>query len=427
MKITKVLFTPGNSSFFFDDQKAIKTGATQDGFVYRGDPVTEGFPAIRTAGEAVSILLILEDGSIAVGDACAVQYSGTGGRDPLFLAQRYIPFMETHLRPLLEGRELTTFRADAEFFDHAEVGGRRLHTAIRYGLTQALLDAHARAQSCFKTEVVLREWNLPARFAPVPLFGQTGDDRYLSVDKMILKQVDALPHGLINNVPDKLGRHGEKLQEYIFFLVNRVKALRPDPAYVPALHIDVYGTIGLIFDHDMEKITDYLARLTAYSQEFPLYLEGPVYMCERQAQIYALGAIRRGLAARGSEVKIVADEWCNTVEDVVDFTDAQCCDMVQIKTPDLGGIQNIVDAVLYCNEHGMESYQGGTCNETDTSARTCVHLALATHPQRMLVKPGMGFDEGLTIVRNEMNRMLALLNWKYGEESCQNVRWNFVC
>jgi len=415
MKIRKVIFTRGNSSFFFDDQKAIKAGAPQDGFVYRGDPVTEGFPAIRNAGEAVSIQLILEDGSIAVGDACAVQYSGTGGRDPLFLAQRYIPFMETHLTPLLEGRELTTFRADADYFDHAELGGHRLHTAIRYGLTQALLDAHAQARSCFKTEVVLREWNLPATFAPVPLFGQTGDDRYLSVDKMILKQVDALPHGLINNIADKLGRNGEKLQEYITFLVNRVRALRPDPAYVPALHIDVYGTIGLIFDHDLGKISDYLARLTEFSQEFPLYIEGPVDMGGRMAQIDALGAIKRGLVTRGADVKIVADEWCNTVEDVVDFTDAKCCDMVQIKTPDLGGIQNIVDAVIYCNTHGMESYQGGTCNETDISARTCVHLALATHPQRMLVKPGMGFDEGLTIVRNEMNRMLALLNWKYGE------------
>lgn len=427
MKITKVIFAPGNSAFFFDDQRAIKAGAVHDGFVYAGNPVTEGFPAIRTAGDAVSILLVLEDGSVAVGDACAVQYSGAGGRDPLFLASRYVPFMERHLRPLLEGFELSTFRADTDYFEHIEVEGKRLHTAIRYGLSQALLDAHARAAGCFKTEVVLREWNLPARFEPVPLFGQSGDDRYDAVDKMILKQVDALPHGLINNIPDKLGQNGEKLQEYITFLANRIRRLRQNPAYTPALHIDVYGTIGIIFDHDIQKIVDYLAGLTAFSQEFPLYIEGPVDMGEKNAQMEALLSIRRGLSAAGAPVKIVADEWCNTYEDVVDFTQAQCCDMVQIKTPDLGGIQNVVDAVLYCNGHGMESYQGGTCNETDVSARACVHLALATHPQRMLVKPGMGFDEGLTIVRNEMNRMLALLAWKQGDASCHNVRWNFVC
>ena len=123
-------------------------------------------------------------------------------------------------------------------------------------------------------------------------------------------------------------------------------------------------------------------------------------------------AITKELTRLGSGVKIVADEWCNTYQDIVDFTDAGSCHMVQIKTPDLGGIHNIVDAVLYCNKHAMEAYQGGTCNETEISARTCVHVALAARPMRMLIKPGMGFDEGLNIVFNEMNRTIALLQTK---------------
>ena len=83
--------------------------------------------------------------------------------------------------------------------------------------------------------------------------------------------------------------------------------------------------------------------------------------------------------------------------------------MVQIKTPDLGGINNTVDAVVYCKQHGMGAYQGGTCNETDISARACVHLAMATKPDLMLAKPGMGFDEGYTIVHNEMQRISAII------------------
>ena len=129
-------------------------------------------------------------------------------------------------------------------------------------------------------------------------------------------------------------------------------------------------------------------------------------------QIRMLTAITKELTRLGSGVKIVADEWCNTYQDIVDFTDAGSCHMVQIKTPDLGGIHNIVDAVLYCNKHAMEAYQGGTCNETEISARTCVHVALAARPMRMLIKPGMGFDEGLNIVFNEMNRTIALLQAK---------------
>jgi methylaspartate ammonia-lyase len=84
--------------------------------------------------------------------------------------------------------------------------------------------------------------------------------------------------------------------------------------------------------------------------------------------------------------------------------------MVQIKTPDLGGIGNIVESVLYCKERGIGAYQGGTCNETDRSAQVCVHLAMATRPNQILAKPGMGVDEGYMIVHNEMQRIIALLS-----------------
>ena len=409
MRITHAQFVAGYSSFYFDDQKAIKAGAGQDGFVYVGEAVTEGFREVRQAGECVSILLQLENGAVAVGDCAAVQYSGAGGRDPLFLARNFVPFLEKHIRPLLEGRAVNGFLDNARFFDGLEIEGRRLHTALRYGLSQALLDATALARRLTKAEIILEEYRLPLVAEPVPLFGQSGDDRYAAVDKMLLKGVDVLPHGLINNVPDKLGYRGEKLEEYIRWLVARVSKLGAAPDYRPCLHLDVYGTIGLIFDQDANRVADYVAGLEKAAGRLELYIEGPVDAGGKDAQIEELGKITRRLQQLGSRVKLVADEWCNTYEDVVDFTDAQCCHMAQIKTPDLGSIHNIVEAVLYCNRNGMEAYQGGTCNETDVSARTCVHLALAARPMRMLVKPGMGFDEGMNIVYNEMHRTLALL------------------
>jgi methylaspartate ammonia-lyase len=411
MKIIRALFVSGFSAFYFDDQRAVKAGAGQDGFVYRGGALTPGFNGIRQAGECVSVLLGLEDGSIAAGDCAAVQYSGAGGRDPLFLASEFVPFLEHHLRPLLEGREAGHFLENARFFDELEIAGQRLHTAIRYGVTQALLDAAALANKCLKTEVICNAYGLPVIAEPVPLFGQSGDDRHTAVDKMILKGVDALPHGLINTVPDKLGYRGEKLADYIRWLTTRIAQLG-EGDYRPDLHLDVYGTVGLIFDRDPQQVSDYLAGLETAAGPLRLYIEGPVDAGSREAQIEELAAITERLARLGSTVRIVADEWCNTLEDVIAFTDARCCHMVQIKTPDLGGIHNTVEAVLYCNERGMEAYQGGTCNETDLSARGCVHLALAARPRRMLVKPGMGFDEGMTIVGNEMRRAIALLKAK---------------
>jgi methylaspartate ammonia-lyase len=82
--------------------------------------------------------------------------------------------------------------------------------------------------------------------------------------------------------------------------------------------------------------------------------------------------------------------------------------MAQIKTPDLGGINNSIEAVLHCKAQGMGAYLGGTCNETNRSGEICAHIAMATSPAQILAKPGMGVDEGFMIVWNEMQRILAL-------------------
>ena len=409
MKIIKALFVPGASAFYFDDQRAIKAGVGHDGFFYTGKPATPHFKSVRVAGETLSVLLILENGAVAGGDCAAVQYSGAGGRDPLFLAADYLPLLETRIRPLLEGREIGPFRSMVAEFENLEFDGQRLHTAVRYGLSQALLQARAFDLHRLMAEVVCQEYGLPVIAERVPIFGQTGDDRYANADKMIIKGVDVLPHALINNVDEKLGRKGELLREYIRWLAQRIRDFRPEPSYRPTLHIDVYGTVGQIFGLNAGPVADYLASLEADAAEFPLYIEGPVDAEEKPLQMELLGKIRQNLRRLGSSVKIVADEWCNTYEDVRDFTDAACCDMVQIKTPDLGGIQNTIESVLYCRTHGMEAYQGGTCNESDVSARACVHAAVAARAERLLAKPGMGFDEGFMIVRNEMERILAVL------------------
>lgn len=61
MKIVKVICSAGKTGFFFDDQKAIKAGAKNDGAFYEGAPSTEGFTAVRQAGESISVLFVLEE------------------------------------------------------------------------------------------------------------------------------------------------------------------------------------------------------------------------------------------------------------------------------------------------------------------------------------------------------------------------------
>ena len=146
MKITNVVCSAGRTGFYFDDQRAIKGGAGHDGVFYTGAPVTEGFTAVRQAGESISVMIVLEDGQVAYGDCAAVQYSGAGGRDPLFLAEDFIPVIEKYIKPELVGKEADSFRELAAMMEAIEVDGKRLHTAIRYGLSQAILDAVAKAK-----------------------------------------------------------------------------------------------------------------------------------------------------------------------------------------------------------------------------------------------------------------------------------------
>ena len=410
MKIKNIVCSAGRTGFYFDDQRAIKKGAGHDGVFYVGEAVTDGFTSVRQAGESISVMIVLEDGQVAYGDCAAVQYSGAGGRDPLFLAKDFIPVIEKEIAPKLIGKEADNFRELAAFMEAITVDGKRLHTAIRYGLSQALLDAVAKATGRLMCEVVADEYGTTVSEEPIAIFTQSGDDRYDNADKMIIKGAQVLPHALINNVADKLGTKGEKLADYVAWLRNRILSKRVDESYNPVLHIDVYGTIGAAFgNNNYKEMADYIAKLEEIAKPFHLRIEGPMDCdCDRETQIEALAGLTQELDDRGINVELVADEWCNTLEDIKMFADAKAGHMVQIKTPDLGGINNTIEAVLYCKEKGIGAYQGGTCNETDRSAQVCVNCAMATKPVQILAKPGMGVDEGFMIVYNEMNRILAL-------------------
>lgn len=410
MKIVDVIAEPVRTGFFADDQSAIRAGAVEDGFTYSGSPMTPGFRQIRQPGEAVSVMLLLSDGSVAVGDCAAVQYSGAAGRDPVFSAAAALAEIEEFITPVLKGREISSFiELAAELDDLRRPDGSLMHTAIRYGVTQAVLDATALRRRVSMAEVVRDEYNTGVELRPVPMFVQTGDDRYRGADKMVLKQVEVLPHGLINNVDTKLGRDGELLERYLRWLAGRIAAHSEDGGYRPRLHIDVYGTIGLAFGGDIDRVARYLARLGEIVAPLQLTLEHPVEAQSRDAQITTYIQLRKALARLGSGVQIAVDEWCNTLGDIREFVAARAADVIHVKTPDLGGINNTIEALLLVRENGLFAYCGGSCNETDRSAQVSAHVAMACGAWQVLAKPGMGVDEGIMIVGNEMARTAAIV------------------
>ncbi|MGB6103287.1 MAG: methylaspartate ammonia-lyase [Pusillimonas sp.] len=407
MKIQHVIYATGLSGYFNKDLVAVKAHGRNNGSFVEGKPLTPGYRAIVQPGAILSIMLVLDDGSIATGECADVIFSGLAGRDPLFVPEEHLPMLESTVRQWLIGRDVGTFRAHAEEIDGMLVDGKRLHTSLRYGLTQALLAAAALAVRRTPAEVVAAEYGATLQDKPVDLLASCHRGDALQLDRVIMKRAAVLPHASFTMAVD-LGPGAKVLTEYARSIARRIQEVGA-PDYKPRIHLDLYGTLGDLFGDDLDGLADYIASLAKEVAPFDLLLESPVIAPTQAQQIEIFKQLKQRLAARGSRVGLIADEWCNTLEDIRLFAEAQASDYVQIKTPDLGGINNSIEAVLFCKSHGMGCCLGGTANETDLSARMTAQIALATGPDFMLSKPGIGADEGLMILTNEMLRTIAIV------------------
>lgn len=407
--IQQVLAVSGFGGFYVDDLQAVKAGrAVPDGMFLTGSPVTPGFTRIREPAEVLSILLLLSDRQVAQGDCVSVVYSGYGGRDPVFRAETAAAQVERDLAPALVGRDVRQFRPLAEACEAEwSAGPRPLHTALRYGLSQALLHATALARRRAVAEIVAEEYGVSLRPRLVPICAQSGDDRYLGADKMIMKQVPVIPHGNFTHVR-ALGPRGEALRTYVRWLRERVACFGP-PGYRPVFHLDLYGTAGELFDHDPVAVADFLIELEAEARPHRLQIEAPLFGESQADVLRRMAALVAALEQRGSHIWVVADEFANTLADIQAFAEARAAHMIQVKMPDLGGVTQSIAAVLACHRHGVCAFLGGTCNETDHASRMTVHIAVALGADQIYNKPGLSVDEGYMIAYNELQRVLAVL------------------
>jgi methylaspartate ammonia-lyase len=407
MKIKRVVCAVGRSGYMHRDLAAIKAGAKPNGFMYDGKPVSPGFRKIIEPASIISIMLILDDGQVAFGDCADVILAGVAGRDPAFRAEDHIDYLNGEFAERLMGRDVSVFRAHAEELDRYVDRGKRLHTAIRYGVTQAFLHAAALTNKVTMAEVIAKEYGSKIATRPIAILASGHRDDPLQLDRIISKRIELLPHASFQ-VIDHVGQHGEKLMAFAKTVASRIKEIG-DADYVPRIHLDVYGTLGELFEMKLNPLADYLGRLRDAAAPYELLVESPIIARTQREQIDSFGALRALLRDKGIKVGLIVDEWCNTLEDIKLFADELPSDFVQIKTPDLGGINNTIEAVLYCKQHGMGAGLGGTANETDHSARVTTHIALACEPDFQLSKPGLGADEAIMIQTNEMARTLALL------------------
>lgn len=116
--------------------------------------------------------------------------------------------------------------------------GKQFHTAIHYGVTQACLDAVAKSQHKLMAQVIAKEYGTTISDKMIPIFTQSGDDRYTNADKMIMKGAECFLTPCCTMEQRLVS--GVKLRAYVEWLRNRVIEKRTSQSYNPIFHIDVW-------------------------------------------------------------------------------------------------------------------------------------------------------------------------------------------
>ena len=223
MKVKQVICASGRSGYMHRDLMAIKAGARQDGMIFHGNPVTPGFKKIIEPATVISVMLVLEDEQVAFGDCADVILAGVAGRDPVFNAVDYMDVMQGPVAKALTGRDISSFRANADEFDRMTVDGKRMHTALRYGITQALLHATALAGRETMAEVIAREYGCEISTTPIPILASGHKDDPAQLDRIILKRTALLPHASFTVVKDHVGLKGEILHAWVKMVATRIQ------------------------------------------------------------------------------------------------------------------------------------------------------------------------------------------------------------
>jgi methylaspartate ammonia-lyase len=402
MRIVKLIASEGVGGSYCTDQEAVAAGAKVDGVFVRGKPVLPGFKTCRDVASAVCLQLVLEDGQVAHGDGTSLVYPGRGGADPPFEAADLVPVAEGPVAKFLVGQPVEKYRTLARELDDLRVDGKRMHSALRWGLGNALLEAVALARKLTKAEVLAEEWGTTLAAGQPRLNVQHGLGWDLGIDKAILRRVGTY-HRATHNRP-MWEDHPRALKLFRDRLVEF-----GGPGVRVDIQLDMNGFGGRVFDNDVRRIAAYMAQLERDIAPVSILFGSPVEMPDRATQIAKLVELRGAMRSAGVRGELVADHWCLRYDDHVAFAEAAAADYHAVRAVAMGSVHETMDALVYVKRRGLKTWLSGTATSTDRSGQTLAHIALATQPDLLTATPGGGIDEGHSIAVNEVSRTLALI------------------
>lgn len=389
----------GIGGYWINDQAAIQTGARADGFFFEGRTSSPAFPALRSPSIAYLATLELDDGQAALGDCVTVANAGVAGR-PQPLQAEAAPAVRQALEQGLLGRSFAGFREAAGALEEIALpAGTEL--PVRFGVSQALLSAAALARRSSMAATLCAEFGMPLPTRGPGFAGSCGGAWENNVDKAIVRGLEMFPQSAIQSAEEC-----RRLPEYVSWISGRVRRWGA-PGYNPDLHFDFHASLGRMLGNDEAKVLDYLAGICERAgSTTTVYFEDPMLAGSAEEARERMLSLRGKLESRLPNARLIADEWANGPGQVAAFAASGGAHAIQIKMPDNGSILHTIAAIQGCRQHGVLAYVGGSCNETDISTRASVHVGMAFGAWRMLTKPGLGLDEAVMIMTNEINRTL---------------------
>ena len=148
-----------------------------------------------------------------------------------------------------------------------------LHPALRYGISQALLQAVALDCGISVPEVIVREYKLPCPTAVIPLLAQLDTDRPLETLPMPSPSIVALGYIVPKGDPAEiLGDNGVILQRFIRMMKEKMVAM-PGWDSLPRFHIDLRGGLGALYGNNIGQMLGALVGLEMAAKPMRLLIE----------------------------------------------------------------------------------------------------------------------------------------------------------
>lgn len=408
--VKNLIFSEGVGACWQEDIAAVRESWTAAGDRWRTSSPNGSMQFIRQPARVLSIGLQLESGDTVWGDCLSVSFAGKSGRDQAI--------QTNSAREALQPKNLLAELQNLQGRSLCEVESSLSKTfsawtpAIRFGVSHALVNAVASASHKLPCDVLQEALGSAGSAMAPALQGSCGSNWHDAVERMIVAGVEYLPQGQFENLAKELGPDGSRLFSYIDWLKGRIAELTPVSLSGPnarrVITLDFHGALGQVFLGKNAAIADYIERLTLACKPFDLHVESPVVEGNFDDQVVQVSELTRTLRARGNSVKIIADEWANSLEQIRILATKKVVDGIHIKMPDTGSLLESGRAVAICKAEGLFVLLGGSCTETATSARLAAHLAMATAPDALLVKPGISFDEGFSLITNELAMIQSL-------------------